>query len=285
MPTTRPQPPQDPASPGGSPPPVHLSFQPRLARPGSDAATAASPVLAPDQIAPPHPTLSRLAGWFGINPTAAAEPALARPLSLTLRPHQLTFLSGASGGGKTSVLRGIKDAAANRPGVCLRGPEPPPLNDAAPTLLDALAQADSENPEDRGDPASVLAALARAGLSDAWLMARPPAALSAGQRHRLDLAAMFLQAQRLAARTDAATASLPVLLLDEFGSNLDRLTATTLAMAVRRWVDRLPVAVVVATAHDDLLEALRPDVLLEPRLSGGVRVHPAGVCGRKEASL
>ena len=64
-----------------------------------------------------------------------------------------------------------------------------------------------------------------------------------------------------------------VLLADEFGSTLDRTTASVIAGSVRRWVRRSRVCFVAATAHDDLLEPLDPDVLVEVEPAGRCAVH------------
>lgn len=72
-----------------------------------------------------------------------------------------------------------------------------------------------------------------------------------------------------------AFAGLRVVLADEFGATLDRTTAAHVARRVRAWVDHRPgVCYVCATTHDDLLEALNPDVLVEVPL--GQRVHVYG---------
>ncbi|MEL7239943.1 MAG: hypothetical protein AAGK78_13890 [Planctomycetota bacterium] len=60
------------------------------------------------------------------------------------------------------------------------------------------------------------------------------------------------------------TAKGVLLVADEFAAVLDRTTAKLVARALRRTVDRLsrvgvPVAAVVATSHDDLVDALCPD--------------------------
>ena len=66
---------------------------------------------------------------------------------------------------------------------------------------------------------------------------------------------------------------LTLVLADEFGATLDRTTAAALARNVRRWVSSNPeICFVAATTHDDLLEALDPDVLIEKRLGGQIAV-------------
>jgi len=91
-----------------------------------------------------------------------------------------------------------------------------------------------------------------------------------------------------------------VIIADEFAATLDRLTATTIARNVRRWIDRLArdaevetegasgnggeasaqaarhhgplITFIAATTHDDLLEPLHPDVLIYKGLGDLVEV-------------
>ncbi len=122
--------------------------------------------------------------------------------------------------------------------------------------------------------AGVLRSLASAGLADATLLGRRAAHLSGGQRFRLSLARAFLRCAQPGTPSDRR----PTLLVaDEFAVSLDRLSARCLARAVRKWVDRSSAvgssgegktgthggaALVAATPHDDLLEDLKPDVLV-----------------------
>jgi len=63
-----------------------------------------------------------------------------------------------------------------------------------------------------------------------------------------------------------------VLLADEFCSTLDRLCARAVAYRVRRMASREGVTVLAASAHDDLLEDLAPDVLIAKHEGSRVEV-------------
>ena len=67
---------------------------------------------------------------------------------------------------------------------------------------------------------------------------------------------------RLAVHSSLLTPHSVVLLADEFCSTLDRLCARAVAYRVRRMASREGVTVLAASAHDDLLEDLAPDVLV-----------------------
>jgi ABC-type ATPase with predicted acetyltransferase domain len=143
--------------------------------------------------------------------------------------------------------------------------------------------------------------LSSAGLADAFLCLRRPGELSDGQRWRLRLAHALCQcglrnaecevnrthpasrAANEAARavvvpvpspespvppsscishSELRTPSFVVLVADEFCSTLDRLSARAIAYRVRRVASRYGLTVLAASAHDDILEDLDPDVLV-----------------------
>jgi hypothetical protein len=180
------------------------------------------------------------AAAFGLAVTRARRPAPspdhhadARALLAALQPGQIALVTGPSGSGKSTVLRAIPRSAGRTP-THIRG-----------TIIDAMP----------GRTADALAALARAGLADARLLARTPNELSEGERARFHIAL------HLAHATPGDT-----IILDEFLSTLDRATARNVALALRRWMDTAGTArglrLVVATAHDDVLDWLAPQVLL-----------------------
>ncbi|MHB1158115.1 MAG: hypothetical protein ACYC26_14915 [Phycisphaerales bacterium] len=170
--------------------------------------------------------------------------------------------------------------------------------------------------------------LSLAGLNDAFVMLRKVSELSDGQRYRFALACAMAEAEERDLGTEGRrdegeesarhepqaagrkphSAGLTVVLADEFGSTLDRMTAKVVARNVRKWVSRglrpascglrdgegakpqaadtqaasrkphnpsggAPVCFIAATAHDDLLEALEPDVLVVQEPGEGISVH------------
>lgn len=170
-------------------------------------------------------------------PRDAAERVLAMP------GGSIALLTGPSGCGKTTLLRAI--ARASRP----------PVIDGSALLGDA--------PGDRpmldlftGALPEALRALTASGLAEPRLWARSVGELSEGQRLRLGLALAIAGAHECARS---------LVMLDEFCSTLDRVTARGVARTLRRWASGHPgVLVVCATAHDDLAPALQPDLQLQP---------------------
>ena len=72
--------------------------------------------------------------------------------------------------------------------------------------------------------------------------------------------------------------------IDEFAATLDRITAHTLAANIRRWSDRTGVTFIIATTHDDLLDALQPDVLIHKPLGAAMEVIHARRASPTDAS-
>lgn len=211
----------------------------------------------------PTASVLRLAGMFGLGIDEDRDLAIIPPTDLTLEPGQVIFITGASGSGKSSLLRLMAEALAQPPhdqaARVLRFESLPPLPELP--LVDCFAPLPLER---------VTSLLALAGLGDAFVMLRKPSELSDGQRYRLRLA------QCLAIQELEPAPVLTVILADEFGATLDRLTASIIARNVRKWT-RKPsagsVCFIAATTHDDLLESLEPDVLIEKHLGERLDVH------------
>jgi ABC-type ATPase with predicted acetyltransferase domain len=221
---------------------------------------------------------AEVAAMFGLGVGDTRPVAIVPPTTLTLAPG-IVFITGPSGGGKSTILRLIRAALSRRGDVRL-------VEAAATGSAAEGAPAGDTTPEGGGDSggggaivdgfgvravSEVLSLLSRVGLSDAFVLLRPAGELSDGQRHRLALAHALAAAEQ-AGSTPNEHDRLTVVLADEFGSTLDRLTARVVARSVRKWARRAGVCFVAATAHDDLLEALRPDVLIEKGLGGAMTV-------------
>lgn len=163
-----------------------------------------------------------------------------------LAPGQIALVTGPSGSGKSTLLRALaarvhvrapRETLGRRRQRHRRRPKAPSIIDLMPLGLDRW-----------------LRTLACVGLADPLLLGRTPEELSTGERARFELA-------RALARRKGW------LLIDEFLTTLDRETAVSVARSLRRAVSAefSGLRVVVATAHDDLVESLGPDVVVRVR--------------------
>jgi len=210
----------------------------------------------------PSSRVIEVAAMFGLGADQTQTLAVVPPTEIGIRPGQIVFITGASGSGKSTLLRLMDQALARDDRVEVidfaRLPE-----SADVAVVDAVDG--GKLPLDR-----VLRLLSLAGLNDAFVMLRRPSELSDGQRYR------FRLAQAMAGVELAEAGRWVVVLADEFGATLDRTTAGALSRNIRRWIDQSErVCFVAATTHDDVLEPLGPDVLIEKFLGSGIQVLEA----------
>lgn len=195
------------------------------------------------QFLPKQPTVntSTVMDHFGIG-FETGQHVIAQGLDLPIQPGDVVAFVGASGSGKSSLMRA---AAAQLDGV---------LN------IDALALGERVLVDSFPTPLpDALALLSACGLSEAQLLLRTPGELSDGQRYRYRLA------RGLAARPTW-------LLADEFTAALDRTLAKVIAFNLRKLATRTGTGFLLATTHTDILDDLQPDLLVHCRLDGDTTV-------------
>ncbi len=245
----------------------------RAADPAPDISVPVTAAAAPDFIDVPLPRfpgapiddpgdrLLELAMLFGVDlddlqhahgrTDGADPPAQAR---LPLPAGGVVFITGPSGGGKTTFLHAA-EAAARRAGRAVLHQDELDPPDVHRPLIDVFPDLDVETAARR---------LAHAGLSEVPLLFRPVGGLSDGQHARMRLAQLLDAGARL---------DDPILFADEFGAALDRVTAASLASTLASNIRRERRAtIVLATAHDDLLPALAPDVLVYVHADGALEI-------------
>jgi len=220
---------------------------------------------------PPTDRMIQVAEMFGIGLDSSYEVVVYEDLALDVRPGDVVFVTGPSGSGKSVLLerlgRAIRDALPDGGHVVnlatVRVPGDRPVIDLVAGPLD-----------------EALRLLSAAGLADAFLLLRRAGELSDGQRYRLRLAlaldALLARPVREGGRgRPAGKPTLRLLVADEFCSTLDRLCARAVAYRVRRLADTHGLTVLAASAHDDLVEDLAPDVLVVKHAGDRVEVHYA----------
>lgn len=168
-------------------------------------------------------------------------------LELDIERGDVVYVTGQSGSGKSVVLRELQRLMA----------------DAGQRVasIDDFVFADDTNVIDQlGKTTSdALGLLSMAGLNDAYLFVRKPSEMSDGQKYRLKIAKLI-------------ESGADVWVADEFGAVLDRVTAQVVASNLQRAARKVGATVIVATTHEDLVNALRPSVQITKHFKERVKV-------------
>lgn len=172
---------------------------------------------------------------------------IAEDLELTVEPGDIVCFTGASGSGKSSLMRAVASQLEDVLDV-----DALPLGDRI--LVDALSL----------PPQEALQRLAGCGLGEAQLMLRTPRELSDGQRYRFRLALALSRKPKW-------------ILADEFSATLDRELAKVIAYNIRRAASRTKTGFVLATTHEDILDDLQPSLHVNCRLDGPVQWERRGL--------
>ena len=156
------------------------------------------------------------------------------------RPWQIGAIVGASGSGKSTAARVLFGDAYRA--------DPPWPGDAA--IIDAIGAATlSEG----------IQYFLSVGLGSAPCWLRPYYTLSEGEQFRCRAARLLLNAERSENMCDKT------IVIDEFSNTLDRTTARFASLAISKRVRKSAngVRLAAVTCHDDVLEWLQPDWVLE----------------------
>ena len=171
-------------------------------------------------------------------------------LELQISGGDVVYITGQSGSGKSVVLRELQ-RLMKAEGQNVASIEDFTFDDDK-NVIDQLGKTTSE----------ALGLLSMAGLNDAYLFVRKPSEMSDGQRYRLKIAKLI--------ETGAK-----VWVADEFGAVLGRVTAQVVASNLQRAARKAGAIVMVATTHEDLKNALRPDVQITKHYKERVKVDYA----------
>ncbi|NOG55443.1 MAG: ATP-binding cassette domain-containing protein [Planctomycetes bacterium] len=231
----------------------------------------------------PSERILQVAAMFGLGVDEQRTMRVVPDSDIPLSGGSLVFVTGPSGSGKSTFLRCLEEQLG--PSNILKfnpTPHPSPKpTDSNPWGIPATVSTGGGHLspsipliEQIGDSLpDAVRTLAVVGLADAFVMLRTPSQLSDGQRYRASLAALIQHINLY--RQQQRTRDKPIIAIaDEFASTLDRLTASTVARNIRRWVSKQPdVCFVCATTHDDLLEPLDPDLLVHLPLGESIDIH------------
>lgn len=180
---------------------------------------------------------------FGV-PAREAPFSVVDGLRVELRAGSILLVTGPSGSGKSSVLSALADEVGAVRWVG-RG-----RFEENRAIVDAVAP--------RKELRTALEILTACGLGEPRLWLRRYGDLSDGEKFRAALA-------RVVGEAMSSTEHAPIF-CDEFASVLHRRAAKAMAYNLRKLVTRAGLILVVATAHEDIIEDLRPDKVV--RLGG-----------------
>jgi uncharacterized protein len=182
---------------------------------------------------------------FGLTADKLQGRAFVHRCQLEINEGDIVYITGPSGAGKSVLLGELEKQI----------PEGDRINLSQIELSADRAVIDYID----GGLVESLKALNTAGLNDVYCVLNRPALLSEGQQWRYRLAAAIGSGRKY-------------ILVDEFCSQLDRITAAVIAYNVRRFARQYGVTFLLASCQDDILTDLQPDVIVAKELSGQSQV-------------
>lgn len=182
---------------------------------------------------------------FGLTAEKLNDLAVCHRCRLKVRDGDIVYITGASGTGKSVLLREFEKLIPAEERVNLNEIE----LEAGRAVADCID----------GEILDCLKYLSAAGLSDCLCMLNEPRFLSEGQQWRYRLAM-------------AMAAKKKYIFADEFCSNLDRITAAVISHNIHKFAKREKVTFFLASCHDDILSDLWPDTLVVKDFSGEAEV-------------
>lgn len=205
---------------------------------------------------PDNPAVRRIMDCFGLEGDHLAS-QVCGPADIEASAGNIVFISGASGSGKSVLLKALDPAFSS-----------PQLKITKKVEGCYSAGWIREIPEDvpiiqyfgeQWGMERTIAALNQAGLAEAFVYLKPFRLLSRGQRYRVRLADLALREDQ-------------VWLIDEFCADLDPLTARIVARNLRRHVLKYRrIAFVAAANYSHFLDALAPTRVICLKHGGTVR--------------
>ncbi len=189
--------------------------------------------------------VSSVMKMFGLDLERLRSNVICHKCKINLKAGDICYITGASGAGKSVLLRELYNLAASEERLRLCDIE----LQSGKALVDCI----------EGDFFEALRILSKAGLSDVFCVLNEPTKLSDGQKYRYRLAKALASGKKM-------------IFADEFCSSLDRITAAVISHNIAKVARQSGKTFVLASSHDDLLCDLQPDVVVIKHLTGKTEV-------------
>jgi len=188
---------------------------------------------------------TQLCRMFGLTIDRLTDRAPLHRCKFQAHAGDIILITGPSGSGKSVLLSELEQAVPQAQRINLTQ-IPLPTNR---TVIDCFDT----------DIVTSLKTLSVVGISEVFSILNRPCYLSDGQKYRFRLA-------------QALAAGKPYVFADEFSSELDRITASTVAFNIHKFARRTGTTFVLASSHEDILIDLAPDVLVINNASGPAEI-------------
>ena len=182
---------------------------------------------------------------FGLTVDRLDERTVNHHCCLEMEAGDIVYITGPSGSGKSVLLRELQHSIDPSQSIDLASV---PLPDDR-SVIDCF----------EGSIITGLRTLGLVALSEVFCILNKPSLLSDGQKFRFRLA-------------QALTSGKPFVFADEFCSELDDVTAATVAFNVHKFAKQTQTTFIAASSRKDILMDLAPDVLVIKDFSGPAEV-------------
>ena len=172
---------------------------------------------------------------FGLTIDRLRERRRIHKCYLKIQEGDIVYIYGPSGSGKTVLLKELEKSIPAE---------------------DRINLADIELPSDKavvdcidGSLLDCLDLLSTAGLSECFCILNPPSTLSDGEKYRFRLAMAMASKKKY-------------IIADEFSSELDRITAASISIKLKKYAKKTGTIFILASCHYDTLLELAPDIIV-----------------------
>ncbi len=200
------------------------------------------------QLGSPSERTSAIGAQFGL-PLYSEPVEIIPPAHVLLEPGRIVLFLGPSGGGKSTALGIIRDRFPDS--TIVQGIHFPEKS----AIVDEVAPGRSLN--------EAVGLLTHCGLGEARFWIRRFDELSEGEQFRARLArAIGFHKEASELEVDESN-EIPILLCDEFCSNIHRLAAKAISYSLRKLATLHGLCIVLASVHEDIRYDLQPDTTVQ----------------------